>query len=135
MTPRQIELVQSSFQKVAPIADKAAELFYDRLFSVSPDLRQLFPEDMAGQRQKLMATLDAAVNHLRHLDTLLPDIREMGRRHVRYGVTVPHYALVGGALIWTLQQALGAEFTPEMRAAWTEVYTTLASVMTEGAKS
>lgn len=134
MTPRQIELVQSSFLKVAPIGDKAAEIFYERLFSVSPDLRVLFSSDMTEQRRKLMQTLEAAVTHLRHLETLLPDIRDMGRRHVGYGVKVPHYALVGGALIWTLQQALGPEFTPEMRAAWTEVYTTLATAMTEGAK-
>jgi hemoglobin-like flavoprotein len=130
MTPRQIELVQTSFHKVVPIADQAATLFYDRLFSVSPELRSMFPADLTAQKKKLMDTMLVAVNNLRRLDVILPEIKEMGRRHVAYGVTVPQYALVGGALLWTLEQALGAEFTPEMRAAWTEVYTALATVMT-----
>lgn len=131
MTPRQIELVQTSFQKVVPIADKAADLFYERLFAVSPDLRQMFPADMTAQKKKLMDTLQVAVDNLRRLDAVMPDIKEMGRRHVAYGVTVPQYALVGGAPLWTLGEALGPEFTPEMRAAWTEVYAALATAMTD----
>ncbi|RYF62188.1 MAG: hemin receptor, partial [Comamonadaceae bacterium] len=39
MTPHQIELVQSSFAKVVPIADQAAALFYARLFELAPDVR------------------------------------------------------------------------------------------------
>jgi hemoglobin-like flavoprotein len=131
MTPRQIQLVETSFQVVAANADKVADVFYDRLFAVSPELRALFSPDMAEQKKKLMQTLEVAVKHLHNLQAVMPTVREMGRRHVSYGVTVPHYALVGGALIWTLQRMLGPEFTPEMRAAWTEIYTTLASAMTD----
>jgi hemoglobin-like flavoprotein len=130
MTPRQIELVEASFQRVAAEADKAADIFYERLFAVSPEVRALFSPDLDAQKKKLMQTLETAVANLRQLDSVVPAIREMGRRHATYGVTVPQYALVGGALIWTLQQMLGPDFTPEMRAAWTEVYTTLATVMT-----
>lgn len=130
MTPRQIELVETSFQRVAAEADKAADIFYERLFAVSPEVRPLFSPDLAEQKKKLMQTMEVAVQNLRHLEGVMPVLREMGRRHVGYGVTVPHYALVGGALIWTLQQMLGPDFTPEMRAAWTEVYTTLAAAMT-----
>lgn len=130
MTPHQIELVQTSFKAVESNADKAADLFYERLFSVSPDLRAMFPADMTAQKEKLIDTLKAAVDHLHRLNVVMPDVQEMGSRHKGYGVTVPQYALVGGALLWTLEQALGPEFTPEMRAAWTEVYTTLATVMT-----
>lgn len=130
MTPRQIELVETSFQQVATQADKAADIFYERLFAVSPEVRALFSPDLGEQKKKLMQTLEVAVTNLRFLDRVMPEIKEMGRRHVTYGVTVPHYALVGGALIWTLQHMLGPDFTPEMRAAWTEVYTTLATAMT-----
>jgi hemoglobin-like flavoprotein len=130
MTPRQIELVETSFQRVAAEADRAADLFYERLFAVSPDVRALFSPDLAEQKKKLMQTLEVAVVNLRHLDSVTPALKEMGRRHVGYGVTVPQYALVGGALIWTLHKMLGADFTPELRAAWTEVYTSLATIMT-----
>jgi hypothetical protein len=42
MNTRQIELVQSSFAQVAPIAGVAASLFYDRLFELDPALRGMF---------------------------------------------------------------------------------------------
>src|SRR5262245_18031808 len=57
MTPQQIWLVQSSFKSVAPIASKAAALFYDRLFVIAPEVRQLFPAKLSEQKIKLMAML------------------------------------------------------------------------------
>lgn len=130
MTPRQIELVQASFDSVKANADAAADLFYDRLFSVTPELRAMFPADMTEQKKKLMDMLQVAIDNLHRVDVVMPDIKEMGRRHKDYGVDVSQYALVGGALLWTLEQALGPEFTPEVKTAWTEIYTTLAGVMT-----
>ena len=130
MTPRQIQLVETSFQQIAANADEAADVFYERLFSVSPEVRPLFSPDLTEQKKKLMQTLEVAVTNLHNFQALRATIHEMGRRHAGYGVKVPHYALVGGALIWTLQKMLGPNFTPEMRAAWTEIYTTLASAMT-----
>ena len=129
MTPRQVELVQTSFQKVVPIAGTAADLFYDRLFEVTPALRPMFPADLAEQKVKLMAMLGTAVTNLHQLGTVLPAIKEMGKRHVGYGVKPEHYALVGGALLWTLEKGLGADFTSEVKAAWTETYISLAGVM------
>ena len=54
MTPQQIALVQTSFARVAPIADTAADLFYGRLFEIAPEVRRMFPDDMARQKKKLM---------------------------------------------------------------------------------
>jgi hemoglobin-like flavoprotein len=129
MTPRQIDLVQASFQRVAINSDKVTDLFYDRLFDVTPAVRALFPADLGAQKQKLMAMLASAIGNLHQIHRFMPAIRELGKRHVGYGVTVAHYALVGGALLWTIERELGEEFTPEMRAAWTEVYTALAGAM------
>ena len=129
MTPKQIELVQTSYKKVVPIAATAADLFYDRLFEVTPDLRKLFPQDLAEQKSKLMTMLTTAVTNLHQLYTVLPAVQELGRRHVGYGVKPEHYALVGGALLWTLDKGLGPDFTPEVKAAWTETYTPLAGAM------
>jgi hemoglobin-like flavoprotein len=129
MTPQQIELVQSSFKKVVPIAGTAADLFYDRLFETAPEVRSLFPQDMAEQKKKLMAMLGTAVSNLHKLDTILPAVQELGRRHKGYGVTADQYAPVGAALLWTLEKGLGPDFTPEVKEAWTLTYTTLAGVM------
>jgi hemoglobin-like flavoprotein len=103
MTPQQIDLVQQTFAQVKPIAATAAALFYDRLFAMDPSLRGMFRGgDMAKQGQMLMSMIGAAVAGLRDLDKLAPVVRQLGARHVGYGVKDEHYATVGGALLWTL---------------------------------
>ena len=129
MTPEQIALVQGSFKSIVPIAAKAADLFYARLFEIAPEVRPLFPADLSGQKVKLVAMLATAVNNLHQLDVVLPAIRELGQRHQGYGVTAAHYAPVGAALLWTLEQGLGSAFAPEVKAAWGEAYSVLAGAM------
>jgi hemoglobin-like flavoprotein len=129
MTPEQVKLVQESFAQVAPIADKAAEIFYDRLFEVAPAVRPMFPADMAQQRKLLMATLAAVVRGLSNLSSVLPTASALAKRHVGYGAKPEHYAVVGDALLWTLARGLGPQWTPEVAVAWTEAYTTLSGYM------
>jgi hemoglobin-like flavoprotein len=129
MTPQQVQLVQSSFKKVVPIAATAADLFYTRLFEIAPETRTMFPTDLTEQKGKLMAMLSTAVTNLHQLDTILPAVKALGQRHKGYGVTAEQYAPVGAALLWTLEKGLGPDFTPEVKAAWTETYTALAGVM------
>lgn len=133
MDDNTITLVQDSFAKVAPIADTAAELFYGRLFELDPALKPLFKGDMKEQGAKLMKMIGLAVNGLRDLDGLLPAVRNLGVRHIGYGVEDSHYSTVGTALLWTLDKGLGDDFTDDVKAAWTEVYTVLADVMKDAA--
>jgi hemoglobin-like flavoprotein len=88
---------------------------------------------MPDQRKKLMNVIGMAVDGLDTLDKLIPAVRNLGRRHVSYGVTHEHYSSVGSALIWTLEQGLGADFTPEVKEAWTTVYRLLADTMKDAA--
>ena len=129
MTPHEIELVQSSFAKVAPIADTAAQLFYARLFEIAPSVKPLFHGDMAEQRRKLMAALGVVVKGLTNLEAVVPVAQALAVRHVGYGVKAADYAPVGEALLWTLQQGLGEAYTPEVATAWTTAYQTLSGVM------
>lgn len=92
----------------------------------------MFPDDLSGQKKKLMAMLATAVVDLGRLDRLVPAVRALGHRHAAYGVTPDHFALVGAALLRTLELVLGNEFTPEVKAAWIGVYTTLTRVMLDG---
>jgi len=129
-----VALVQRTWEQVTPIADTAAQLFYGRLFELDPSLAPMFAKsDMAEQRKKLMQMITVAVRGLPRLDELLPAVQALGRRHVGYGVTDAHYDTVGAALLWTLEQGLGADFTPDVRDAWTATYTTLAGVMRSAA--
>jgi hemoglobin-like flavoprotein len=133
MTPQQVTLVQDSFAKVRPIADTAADLFYGRLFEIAPGVRAMFPEDMRDQKKKLMAMLGLAVTNLHKPDTVVPALQALGRQHVAFGTQAAHYAPVGEALLWTLEQGLGPDFTPEVREAWTETYGLGARVMQDAA--
>jgi hemoglobin-like flavoprotein len=122
-------LVQTSFAQIRPIADAAAALFYRRLFELDPTLRPLFKGDMKDQGRKLMDMLALAVKGLDRPEALLPALAALGRRHAGYGVNDHDYATVGEALIWTLEQGLGPNFTPEVREAWTTLYRLVADTM------
>ena len=133
MTPEQKVLVQTTFATVAPIADTAASLFYGKLFELDPSLKPLFKVDITEQGRKLMQMIGMAVAGLDRPAELLPIVRQLGVRHVQYGVKDAHYDTVAAALIWTLEQGLGPAFTPEAREAWVAVYTLLAGTMKEAA--
>ena len=134
MSPEEINQVKSSWAKVEPIAERAAALFYGRLFELYPEVRPYFKGDMEEQGRKLMTMIGMAVNSLDNLQPLMPAIRESGRRHATYGVKEKDYDKVAGALLWTLEQGLGDEFTDEVRGAWVKTYTAVAEVMKDGAQ-
>ena len=135
MTPTQVKLVQESWKRVLPIKEEAAQLFYNRLFELNPDLQDLFRGEMLEQRRKLMAMIGVAVTSLDRIETLLPVLQELGRKHGTYGVQARDYDTVGTALLWTLEQGLGALFTSEVRAAWAETYGLLAATMRGGSST
>lgn len=129
MNQKDIELVQTSFAQVKPIADVAAAIFYERLFALDPAVKPMFRRDPKVQGAMLMHTLAAAVNGLTALDKLVPVLQGLARRHVKYGVRDDHYDTVGDALLSTLEQGLGTAFTPDVHAAWIRAYSLIATVM------
>jgi hemoglobin-like flavoprotein len=130
MSPEQKTLVQETWQQVAPMADQAALLFYERLFAIDTTARPLFGStDLAEQRRKLIQALTVVVRGLNHTESLVPSVAELGRQHARLGVTDKHYDSVGAALLWTLKQKLGLGWTPQVEAAWTGAYLLLADIM------
>ena len=133
MNSKQIELVQSSFAQVVPIADAAAALFYARLFELDPSLRPMFRGSLEEQGKKLMDMIRTVVGNLRALDRIIPGVRALGARHANYGVKDEHYETVGAALLWTLEQGLGEAFTNDVRDAWAVAYTILANTMKDAA--
>lgn len=133
MTPEQISQVQESWKAVEGISETAADLFYNKLFEMDPSLAPLFQGDIKEQGAKLMKMIGVAVNGLSRLDTIVPAVQQLGVRHAGYGVEDEHYDTVAGALLWTLGQGLGDAFTDDLKQAWTEAYTILATTMKEAA--
>jgi len=135
MTLENIAAIRRTWDLVVPIADEAAALFYDRLFEIDPTVKPLFKAtDMTAQRRKLMDVIGTVVGNLEEIETLIPTVEALGRRHVGYGVEDRHYETVGAALLWTLEQGLGDQWSEDAAAAWSEAYGLLSGVMRESAK-
>lgn len=129
MNTQTTALVRASWSQVEPIAPAAANLFYGHLFADAPELRALFRGDMQQQGDKLMQMLGWRVARLDDLPALLPAPADLGRRHADYGVQASHYDRVGVALLRTLAEGLGAQFTPATERAWKDTYQVIADTM------
>lgn len=134
ITREQIILVRTSFEKIVPINEQAAALFYAKLFDIDPHLHRLFKSDLKEQGKKLMQVLSTAIENLEQIDKFVPHIRAMGARHGGYGVEERDYETVGAALLWTLEKALSKDFNSETKAAWAAVYALLAETMKQGSR-
>jgi hemoglobin-like flavoprotein len=125
----QQELVRTTFARLAVMPEVAGALFYERLFAVNPGFRALFKNDMRIQSVKLMTTLAMVVYNLPDPGQVLPAIRDLAVRHAEYGVKLADYDALREALLWSLEQALGKDFTPAVGEAWTICYDELAGEM------
>jgi hemoglobin-like flavoprotein len=133
MKSSQITLVQSTFDRILPISDVAARIFYERLFHLDPCLRRLFNGDSRMQGKKLMDAIAIIIGNLNRPERIIPGIRALGRRHAAYGVQEHHYETFGDALEWTLEHGLGDAFTADVRSAWSAVYDLLSETMKQAA--
>jgi hemoglobin-like flavoprotein len=133
MSPHHVAIVHLTSERLRPLGGLIGELFCRRMLDLDPTLRGLFQRDLKRQGRRLMQVVGLALSELTRLDDLAPLVRDLGRRQARQGVEDRHYATFGSALLWTLEHVLRADFTLEVRAAWTETYLTISTLMMEGA--
>jgi nitric oxide dioxygenase len=133
-SPAELSLLRESYAKIAAEGDRAAALFYRRLFALNPALRGLFHGDMREQGRKLMSTLGLISTAAERLDELVPTIRQLGVRHAAYRVKEAHYETVGMALLGMISEMLGATYTEETGAIWGRVYTFISTEMIDAAR-
>lgn len=132
LTDTQKEIVQTTFAQITD-ADAFAQSFYTRLFEVAPEVKPLFKGDITAQGKKLIQTLAVVVNGLDNLSAIVPAVQALGKRHVEYGVLPEHYDIVGGAILWTIEQAFGDAFTDEVKDAWATAYGIVANTAIQAA--
>ena len=129
LTATQIELIRDSFYRLEPNVE-VAEMFYDRLFEIAPELRALFRSDMTGQGMRFMRTLRVVVQNLDEPEALRPDLMKLAQGHAAYGIKTEHFRPMGQALIWTMRKSMGEEFPEGADIAWEIAYDQLAHEMT-----
>ena len=137
MTNKQIEMVQSSWEKVAALDPVlVGELFYHRLFEIAPSVKPMFAHSsLKEQSRKLLSMLNYVIAKLSKLGDIIDEVKKLAVRHVKYGVKDEHYGSVGTALLWTLEQGLGIYWNEELKEAWIECYTILSNAMIDASKS
>jgi hemoglobin-like flavoprotein len=134
VTPERERLVRDSWKQLEAVAEPHARLFYQHLFELDPGVARLFAStDMEAQGRKFWQMVTEIVRVLDEPDAMVTQVAALGHRHAGYGVTDDQYEMVGAALLWTLEQALGPAFTAEVRDAWAEAYLLLATVMRRAA--
>ncbi|MET1413332.1 globin domain-containing protein [Roseibium sp. HPY-6] len=126
IAPEDLEHVRATRSAFAEHRDRTGALFYDLLFAENPELKSMFPSDLADQGRKLGATIAVAIDLANDWERLSPILENLARRHLGYGVEAKHYDAVGAALLATLSQA-GA--TPEQSGAWARVYSKISGHM------
>lgn len=135
MTSRQIELVRYSWARVTAIDEVTFGIgFYNRLFEIAPDIEPMFKRPILEQSRKLTTILDHVIEKLDTLDEIVENIVKLAQRHETYGVKPGHYTLVGEALLWTLERALGDEWGDDLKFAWTMCYVSISTAMLQAMK-
>ncbi|MFD3332284.1 globin domain-containing protein [Streptomyces sp. NPDC058700] len=125
-------MLRSTFAVVERRAEHAVTFFYSHLFWHNPGMRELFPEDMRPQRDRLFAALAHVVSHLG--EPGLPEyLGRLGRDHRKFLASPALYAAVGSSLLAAFAHAAGSAWTPEAEKAWAEAYEQVADLMLAGA--
>ncbi|MEU8300562.1 globin domain-containing protein [Micromonospora sp. NPDC048909] len=127
--------LKQSWSAVAVHGDQVPLYFYSTLFLAHPETRQMFPTNMAGQRDRLVTALGHIVTNVDQLDRLVGFLQDLGADHRKFAVRAEHYPAVGEALVATLQHFLGEQWTDELAQDWTAAYGLVAQVMTEAAQA
>ena len=130
MTPKQTKIVQETWSKIKPIANTAVQLFYQKLFETNPSLKNLFAHtNMDQQHIKLLRALNLVVENIEQIDSLKPVLEDLATRHHSYGVQDQHYDSVGSALLWTLGEGLGSDYTEDVETAWKDAFAEISGIM------
>ncbi|MGK7915433.1 MAG: globin family protein [Prochloraceae cyanobacterium] len=130
-----IEILEQTFAIVRPKSDKFARSFYQNLFLKYPEVKPLFSNtSMQEQEKKLIASLVLVIDNIRHLAYLEHLLKNLGKRHLKYGTISEHYQLVGDSLLTTLGDYLESQWTPEVQQTWADAYKIIVNLMIDGAK-
>ena len=129
----EIRLIRETASILAKAEVSATNLFYANLFRAAPSVRPMFPEDMFAQSTKLWESVVVVVEALDNLDRIGPTLRDLGKRHVRYGAEPAHYDVVAATLISTIGSLSADIWTPMHAAAWQKALQIVCSTMIAGA--
>lgn len=110
--------VQATLDLILKNEDEFAERFYARVFSMAPQVRELFKKNLLDQGRMLTHMLGGIVYSLSRPDYLVLGLKSLGRQHQSYGVEIEHYPVVRAALLETIEEQLGELSSPKIMQSW-----------------
>lgn len=129
------EIVKATLPVIGAAIDQITPIFYRRMFTAHPELqRDLFNRgnQAQGTQQRALAASIAAYATLL-VDEHAPDPREVlsriAHKHASLGIRPDQYPIVHEHLFAAIVEVLGDAVTPEVAAAWNEVYWNMADML------
>ncbi|WP_314037661.1 globin domain-containing protein [Dietzia sp. CH92] len=132
-------VVRATLPVIGAHIDEITPVFYRTMFADNPDLLR---DTFNRGNQKLGAQQRALAASIATFATLLVDGRSpvemlsrIGHKHASLGITPDQYQLVHDYLFGAIVEVLGEAVTPEVAAAWDEVYWIMAAVLVDFEKA
>ncbi|MFJ2186997.1 globin domain-containing protein [Kitasatospora sp. NPDC087861] len=135
LSTKSAEVVEATLPVVGAAIGDITPRFYDRLFAAHPELlRDLFNrgnQANGAQRQALAGAIAAFASALIAHPDQRPDamLARIAHKHVSVGITDDQYRIVHEHLFAAIVEVLGEAVTPEVAAAWDEVYWLMANAL------
>ncbi|MFD4135779.1 globin domain-containing protein [Streptomyces goshikiensis] len=135
LSEKSTETVRATLPAVGAAVGDIAELFYAKLFAAHPALlRDLFNrgnQNSGTQQQALAGSIAAFATHLVAHPGTRPDVmlNRIAHKHASLGITREQYEVVHLHLFEAIAEVLGEAVTPEVAAAWDEVYWLMAGAL------
>ena len=140
LSPDSAAVVAATAGVVAEHAEEITKVFYPDMFEAHPELLNVFnvANQAVGEQPKALAASVVAFA-VQLLDPDAPDftpvMQRIAHKHVSLGIQARDYTIVGRYLLGAVGKVLGDAVTPEVAAAWDEVYWLFAcSLIAEEAK-
>ena len=132
MTPEAIRLLRASYAAVTGTPRQLASRFYVELFSVAPNLRPLFPQDLTLLQGHFEGALALVIKNLDEMGALRESLRDLGAQHVHWGARPEDYVTARESLIKAFA-ALSPEWNATIEGHWRSAITAIVVPMLEGA--
>ena len=126
-----IEIVKSTAPVLAEYGEAITTVFYQRLFTNHPELKNVFnmTHQARGTQSKALANaIFAYATYIDNLSVLTAAVEQITQKHSSLTITPAMYELVGANLLAAIQEVLGDAATPAIMDAWTEAYNDLATL-------
>jgi hemoglobin-like flavoprotein len=127
-------VIYKTFDRLAGHWEELSEVFYENFLQLAPQQTAKFHLPMQEQSRRWRKMFIMVIVTIDRYSRIKGDLVDLGIRHIGYGVNPQDFDIMGEALLLTLEQFFGKDFTPQVRQAWRNLYDTIVDTMQNGGK-